>query len=213
MIISELNEILYLSDFREKSGCEIRRRCMVLQLINSFSAAQKVASPPVLDQLPKFKQVTFNAKAWRTSHPVRRDHHSAPELPLWAFPRFLITRHKPGDIINVGSKCGRGHGCLYARTSCVTWVSARTNLVPSVAVSLEARIALCTTVVEFVGLVEVEWRKMEMPIGMVLAQTLYVALVGCRVCWSVYIPADRTLVLQISLSSLFSHPSSILVSV
>jgi hypothetical protein len=51
-------------------------------------------------------------------------------------------------------------------------MSARTDLVPSVAVSLEARIALCTTVVEFVGLVEVEWRKMEMPIGMVLAQTL-----------------------------------------
>jgi hypothetical protein len=60
---------------------------------------------------------------------------------------------------------------LYAQTSCVTWVCARTDLVPSVVASSEARIALCTTV-EFVGLVEVEWRKMEMPIGMVLAQTL-----------------------------------------
>lgn len=123
------------------------------------------------DRPSRFKQVTFNAKAWRTSHPVRRDHHPAPELPHWAFPRFLITCHEPGDIIDVGSNCGRGHGCLYAQTSCVTWVCARTDLVPSVAVSLEARIALCTTV-EFVGLVEVEWRKMEMPIGMVLAQTL-----------------------------------------
>jgi hypothetical protein len=63
---------------------------------------------------------------------------------------------------------GRGHACMPG--SVRHSVSARTNSLLSVAVSSEARIALCTTV-EFAGLVEVRVEKMEMPIGMVLAQT------------------------------------------
>ena len=106
-IISELDEISYLSAFREESGCEMRPRCMVLQLIDSFSAARKVASPSI------FKQVIFNAKAWRISHPVRRDHHLAPELPHWAFPQVLITRHNLEIDVGVAGDtllaCTPGH--------------------------------------------------------------------------------------------------------
>jgi hypothetical protein len=67
-------------------------------------STRKIRTPGAM-----LKQVTFNAKAWRTSHPVRRDDPSAPDLLHWAFPRVHITRH------NLEIMWESGRGRLYAR--------------------------------------------------------------------------------------------------
>jgi hypothetical protein len=141
-LLGDGQDIVPLPSARYGEG--VRCRCMVLPLINSFSAASKIGSLPAT-----FKQVTSNAQAWRASHPVRRDDLLAPELPHWGFPRVYLTRHN----LEIMWESGRGHACMPG--SVRHSVSARTNSLLSVAVSSEARIALCTTV-EFAGLVEAE---------------------------------------------------------
>lgn len=94
----------------------MHRRCMVLQRINSFSAAQKNRAPGTI-----LKQVTFNAKAWRTSHPVRRDDPSAPDLLHWAFPRVPITRHNLEIMWEYTLVCPAAcvTGCLQGPVRCL----------------------------------------------------------------------------------------------
>jgi hypothetical protein len=91
----------------ETWGYEICRRCMVLQLVNSFSAAQKLASPRSTSEVQTgnlFRQSVENK-------PPRASGSSfGAGTTRLGLPAGFHYSPQPGDI-DVG-KSGRGHACM-----------------------------------------------------------------------------------------------------